>query len=116
MQRPAVVISPLRAGSGLKIKFIEALSKGKAVVATTTTLQGVSDIMGGCAMISDSAPDFATMVVQLLADDGMRAELGAKGLSVISGHFAPERAYGGIAAAAVQTGGAGIGVFRASEA
>ena len=112
----SVVISPLRAGSGLKIKFIEALSKGKAVVATTTTLQGVSDIMGGCAMISDSAPVFATMVVELLADDGMRAELGAKGLSVISGHFAPERAYGGIAAAAGQTGGAGIGVFPASQA
>ena len=49
----AVVISPLRAGSGLKIKLIEALSKGKAVVATTTTLQGVSDIMNGCAAISD---------------------------------------------------------------
>ena len=107
----SVVISPLRAGSGLKIKFIEALSKGKAVVATTTTLQGVSDIMDGCAVISDSAPDFATKVVELLADDGMRVELGTKGLSVISAHFAPERAYGGIAAAA----GAGIEVFHASQ-
>jgi glycosyltransferase involved in cell wall biosynthesis len=107
----SVVISPLRAGSGLKIKFIEALSKGKAVVATTTTLQGVSDIMDGCAVISDSAPEFATKVVELLADDGMRLELGAKGLSVISAHFAPDRAYGGIAAAA----GAGIEVFHASQ-
>lgn len=110
----SVVISPLRAGSGLKIKFIEALSKGKAVVATTTTLQGVSDIMSGCAMISDSAPDFAAKVVALLADDAMRVELGAKGLSVISRHFAPDRAYGGIAAAAGQIAGAGI-EFRASE-
>jgi succinoglycan biosynthesis protein ExoO len=112
----SVVISPLRAGSGLKIKLIEALSKGKAVVATTTTLQGVSDIMGGCAMISDNAPVFAAMVADLLADERMRAELGAKGLSVISGHFAPERAYGGIAAAAGRTGGARIGVFQASQA
>jgi phosphoribosylcarboxyaminoimidazole (NCAIR) mutase len=37
-------------------------------------------------------------------------ELGAKGLSVISAHFAPDRAYGGIAAAAE----AGIEVFHAS--
>jgi glycosyltransferase involved in cell wall biosynthesis len=106
----SVVISPLRAGSGLKIKLIEALSKGKAVVATTTTLQGVSDIMDGCAVIGDSAPVFAAKVVELLADDAMRLELGAKGLSVISRHFAPDRAYGGIAAAA----GAGIDVFCAS--
>jgi succinoglycan biosynthesis protein ExoO len=104
----SVVISPLRAGSGLKIKFIEALSKGKAVVATTTTLQGVSDIMDGCAAIADSAPVFATKVVELLADERMRAELGARGLSVIAEHFAPDRAYGGIAAAAGQIAGAGI--------
>ncbi len=110
----SVVISPLRAGSGLKIKFIEALSKGKAVVATPTTLQGVSDIMTGCAVISDSAPDFADDVVALLADDAKRAELGAKGLSVISRHFAPDRAYGGIAAAAGQIAGAGI-EFHASQ-
>jgi glycosyltransferase involved in cell wall biosynthesis len=110
----SVVISPLRAGSGLKIKLIEALSKGKAVVATTTTLQGVSDVMDGCAMIADSAPVFAARVVELLADDGTRAELGAKGLSVISAHFAPDRAYRGIAAAAGQIPGAGIEVFQAS--
>jgi succinoglycan biosynthesis protein ExoO len=110
----AVVISPLRAGSGLKIKLIEALSKGKAVVATTTTLQGVSEIMSGCAAISDDAPDFATDVVALLADDGMRSELGAKGLSVIARHFAPDRAYGGIAAAAGQIADAGI-EFHASQ-
>jgi hypothetical protein len=84
------------------------------VVATTTTLQGISDIMDGCAVISDSAPDFATKVVELLADDGMRMELGAKGLSVISAHFAPDRAYGGIAAAAGQTAGVAIEVFHAS--
>ena len=110
----SVVISPLRAGSGLKIKFIEALSKGKAVVATTTTLQGVSDIMDGCAAISDSAPVFAAKVVELLADDGMRMELGANGLSVIARHFAPDRAYGGIAAAAGHAAGAGIEVSHAS--
>ena len=109
----AVVISPLRAGSGLKIKLIEALSKGKAVVATTTTLQGVSDVMKDCAMISDDAPDFAAAVVALLADDKMRLELGARGLSVIATQFAPDRAYGGIAAAAGLTVTPGI-EFHAS--
>ena len=42
----AVAISPLRGGSGLKIKLIEALGQGKVIVATTTTLQGVTDIIG----------------------------------------------------------------------
>ena len=95
----SVVISPLRAGSGLKIKLIEALSKGKAVVATSTTLQGVADMLTGCVQVADSAPIFASMVTDLLADESNRAELGANGISAISQHFAPESAYGGILAA-----------------
>ena len=95
----SVVISPLRAGSGLKIKLIEALSKGKAVVATTPTLQGVADILGDCALVSDSASTFASLVIDLLGDEGKRKELGTKGISAVSQHFAPDRAYGAIATA-----------------
>jgi succinoglycan biosynthesis protein ExoO len=93
----SVVVSPLRAGSGLKIKLIEALSKGKAVVATSTTLQGVADMVAGCVRVADSAPSFASMVADLLGDEGNRADLGEKGIAAVSEHFAPAGAYGGIA-------------------
>ena len=73
-----------------------------------------TNVASGCAVISDSASDFATDVVELLADEGRRSELGAKGLLVISRHFAPDRAYGGIAAAAGLITGAGI-EFHASQ-
>jgi glycosyltransferase involved in cell wall biosynthesis len=109
----SVVISPLRAGSGLKIKLIEALSKGKAMVATTTTMQGVSDILSGCALVTDSSSVFASMVIDLLGDEGKRAELGAKGILAVSQHFTPERAYGAIASAVERTGPARISKFRA---
>jgi glycosyltransferase involved in cell wall biosynthesis len=99
----SVVISPLRAGSGLKIKLIEALSKGKAVVATSTTLQGVADVLAGCVQVADSAPIFASMVSELLADESNRAKLGANGIAAVSQYFAPERAYGGIAAVLERT-------------
>jgi glycosyltransferase involved in cell wall biosynthesis len=95
----SVVISPLRAGSGLKIKLIEALSKGKAVVATPTTLQGVADILSSCTQVADSAPNFASMVIDLLGDEGARAELGARGIAAVSRYFAPQSSYGSIAAA-----------------
>ena len=110
----SVVISPLRAGSGLKIKLIEGLSKGKAMVVTTTTTQGVSDILGGCVLVADSSSVFASMVIDLLGDEGKRADLGAKAISLVSQHFSPERAYGVIAAAIERTGAAAIGKFRAS--
>jgi succinoglycan biosynthesis protein ExoO len=110
----SVVISPLRAGSGLKIKLIEALSKGKAVVATTATLQGVADLLSDCTQVSDSAQMFASMVIDLLANEGKRNELGAKGLSAVSQHFAPERAYGAIATAVERRDPTGLDRFCAS--
>jgi len=96
----SVVISPLRAGSGLKIKLVEALSKGKAMVVTTTTMQGVGDILNGCVLVGDSAADFVSLVVELLGDPGKRERLGTKAIAAIAQHFSPDHAYGVIAAAA----------------
>jgi succinoglycan biosynthesis protein ExoO len=109
----SVVVSPLRTGSGPKVKLIEALSKGKAIVATTATMQGVSDMLGGCALVADSASGFASMVIDLLGDEGKRAELGAKGIAAVSLHFAPEHAYGAIVSAVKRTDAAKTGKFRA---
>lgn len=104
----SVVISPLRAGSGLKIKLIEGLSKGKAMVVTTATMQGVADILNGCVLVDDSASGFAALVVDLLGDASKREELGTKGISAISRHFSPEQAYGVIASAAERVGVAAV--------
>jgi glycosyltransferase involved in cell wall biosynthesis len=106
--KASVVISPLRAGSGLKIKLIEALSKGKAMVVTTSTMQGVADVLNGCALVDDSASGFASRVIDLLGDPGKRDELGTKGILAISRHFSPERAYGVVASAAERVGIAAI--------
>jgi glycosyltransferase involved in cell wall biosynthesis len=95
----AVVIAPLRAGSGLKIKLIEGLSKGKAMAVTTTTMQGVTDILSGCTLVDDSDLGFASNVADLLGDADRRAELGAKGIAAISRHFSPEHSYGAMVSA-----------------
>lgn len=95
----SVVISPLRAGSGLKIKLIEGLSKGKAMVVTSTTLQGVSNIVSGCVLVEDAAPGFASAVIALLGDAERRKRLGADGLKTVAQHFSAEQAYAGIVAA-----------------
>jgi succinoglycan biosynthesis protein ExoO len=94
----AVVISPLRGGSGLKIKLIEALGQGKAIVATTTTLQGVSDIIGSAVIVADDAQVFANGIATLLNDPALRAEYGARALAVVRNHFSPEACYADVVA------------------
>ena len=88
-----LLISPLRAGSGLKIKLIEALAHGKAVVATAVTLQGVSDTLRDCVCIADEPDRFADAVLDLAGDGGSRRVLAARGLAAIRRHFSDEECY-----------------------
>jgi succinoglycan biosynthesis protein ExoO len=110
----SVVISPRRMGAGLEINLIEGLAKGKAMVVTTTTMQGVSDILSGCALVGDAASVFASMVVDLLGDENKRADLGAKGISLISQYFSPEGSYGAISSLVERASVAPIGKLFSS--
>ena len=89
-----VVISPLRAGSGLKIKLIEALAHGKAVVATPKTLQGVEALFSQAVCLAEDPNKFASAVTELLIDRNARAALAARGLAAVHAHFSYEACYG----------------------
>ena len=82
-----VVISPLTFGSGLKIKLIEAMARGKAVVATSVTLQGVEDSAGAAVAQADRAEDFAAAVILLTSDGAARRALAERALAAVSRHF-----------------------------
>ncbi|MDQ4012157.1 MAG: glycosyltransferase family 4 protein [Thermoproteota archaeon] len=61
-----VVICPLRIGGGVKVKVLEALSFGKAIVSTSVGAQGL-DLSSHRAMaIADDPTDFAENVVRFL--------------------------------------------------
>ena len=97
-ERAGVVISPLTFGSGLKIKLIEALALGKAIVATSTTLQGVEDIAKHAVLHADHADEFADAIASLIHDKSLRLEMGASALSVAEEHFSATAAHGPFAA------------------
>ncbi|MDB5456972.1 MAG: hypothetical protein JWP92_2557 [Caulobacter sp.] len=90
----AVVVSPLTAGSGLKIKIIEALGWGKAVVATSVSLQGVEDLLKTCVLRADDPAQFAAHILDLLADPDRRAALGEAALERARASFSPQACYG----------------------
>ncbi|MDE1917061.1 MAG: glycosyltransferase [Sphingomonadales bacterium] len=89
-----VVISPLTAGSGLKIKLIDALAQGKAVVATSVTLQGVEAEAGPAVWQADDAAGFADGIVSLLGDLALRMRRADRALDVARTAFSPEQSYG----------------------
>ena len=88
-----VVVSPLRIGSGLKIKLIEALECGKAVVATSKTLEGVEHLLADGVRVADNAADFSDAVCMLLEDEQLRVDVATRGLDALAKHFSREACY-----------------------
>jgi len=70
-----VAVVPLRAGGGTRLKILEAMALGRAVVSTTIGCAGIEVHHGVHLLVADAPQQFADCVVQLLDDDGLRAEL-----------------------------------------
>jgi len=72
----AVVVVPIRIGSGTRLKVLEGMAMGKAMVSTTVGCEGLDVTAGKHLIVADKAQDFAGAVVRLLDDDAERASLG----------------------------------------
>ncbi|MDZ4692887.1 glycosyltransferase [Terricaulis sp.] len=93
-----VVISPLFTGSGLKIKLIEALAAGKAVVGTSVTAQGVESQVTGAMALEDDAARFADACINFLGQHERRAALAAAALDCANTHFSAAACFRDLAA------------------
>jgi glycosyltransferase involved in cell wall biosynthesis len=60
-----VVVCPLRIGGGIKMKILEALKAGKAIVSTSVGAQGLT-LNNRALCICDKVSDFANNVIRLL--------------------------------------------------
>ena len=72
----AVVVVPLRLGGGTRLKIVEAMAMGKAIVSTTLGAEGIDATPDRDIMIADDAASFAARIRSLLDDVGRAAELG----------------------------------------
>jgi glycosyltransferase involved in cell wall biosynthesis len=74
-----VYVVPLRIGGGTRLKIMEAMALGKAIVSTSLGCEGYPMTSGRELVIADTPQDFAHCVVELLGDARRREELGRAG-------------------------------------
>lgn len=76
MQRYGIMVVPLLSGSGLRIKIIEGMEAGRAIVSTTVGAEGIPVKHGEDILLADSPDTFATCIVELMSDNALRERLG----------------------------------------
>jgi glycosyltransferase involved in cell wall biosynthesis len=79
LARAAVVIAPLRVGSGTRLKILEALAMEKAVVTTGIGCEGLTMVEGEHLVVADDPQSFAEETARLMSDRKRAAELGRRG-------------------------------------
>lgn len=106
LERAAAMVVPVRAGSGMRVKILNALAQGVPVVTTTVGCEGIAVTSGVHLLIADTAEEFAAATLRLLADRGLADELAHNGRRLMETRYdyrqvfpSLARIYGGAAAA-----------------
>lgn len=79
----AVVINPVRFGTGLKIKNVEALSQGCPLVTTSVGAEGMEEGAGSAFLVADGDVEFTNAILELLRNRARAEQLSAQGFALI---------------------------------
>ena len=73
----AALVVPLRLGGGTRLKIVEGMAMGKAIVSTALGAEGIDIVPGRDILIADDPASFAKQVSSLLEDRALSDRLGS---------------------------------------
>ena len=82
-----VLVAPVKCGSGVRTKIIEAFSQGMAVVSTSMGIEGLLVSPGEDLLVSDTPEEFAASVIRLLTDNEFRWRISSCALERFKGTY-----------------------------
>ena len=83
----AVMIVPLFAGSGMRIKIIEGMALGKAIVTTTIGTEGIGTLHRENIMIANTAGEFSDAISELIENKSLCEKIGLNAMRYIHENF-----------------------------
>lgn len=82
-----IMLVPLWSGSGLRIKLVEGLAYGKAIVTTSIGAEGIPYTNHKNLIVADSPEEFRTAIASLLSDDQKKKTLQTQARLLAESHF-----------------------------
>lgn len=82
-----VIIAPLFAGSGLRIKIIEAMSIGRTVVATPVAVNGIPATDERDLIVAGDAASFCNALIRALGNSELRRSVGKAAVELVKDRY-----------------------------
>lgn len=83
VQQHSIAIVPLFAGSGMRVKIVEAMAWGRAIVSTSVGAESLAYTHAKDILIADNESTFAQEVIAVLRNNSLRMELGKNAQDLI---------------------------------
>jgi glycosyltransferase involved in cell wall biosynthesis len=87
MQAHAVMVVPLFSAGGMRVKIIEGMAMGRAILSTTIGAEGINCTNGTDIMLADDATSFVEQMVRLYNDPALVQRLGNAAHMLVQNHF-----------------------------
>lgn len=78
-EESALVVIPVRAGGGMRVRILEAFAYAMPIVTTTVGLEGIQAQPGKDVLVADDPEDFADAVIRVLNDNDLQDQLSTNG-------------------------------------
>lgn len=98
-RKASIVINPTVAGTGLKIKTVEALCRAKAFVGSPNSVEGLFYKVDAPFVVAKNWADFSVKILHLLGDEAARRELQERAWRYARENFHPDKVYAPLAEA-----------------
>ncbi len=79
LQDSSMMIVPLRAGGGMRVKILNAFAQGLPMVSTTVGCEGIHVTNNYDILVADTPQDFAQQTIRLLTDSNLNQQLTVHG-------------------------------------
>jgi glycosyltransferase involved in cell wall biosynthesis len=83
LQDASMMVVPLHAGGGMRVKILNALSQGIPMVTTTVGYEGIAVTNGDNILVADEPDAFADAAVCLLTDAALNQKISLNGRRMV---------------------------------